>query len=167
MISYTSGKFLNLKLNTNASLFTEKICHTVLSDTVKLVISADAAEKDEYAKIRVNGDLNKIIKNLEMLNSIKENIIKNLKLLLEIVNFSKDQNFDKMLGFWKNYADQIVFVKYNPWKISYMAPETILKTLVLIFGEGCLFGDKKVNPCDVDYKSKLSVGVFDNNISEI
>ena len=53
-------------------------------------------------KIRVNGDLNKIIKNLETLNSIKEKHYKNLKLLLEYPeNFSKDQNFDKMLGFWK------------------------------------------------------------------
>ena len=60
MLEYTSGKFLNLKLNTNASLLTEGICHSILSDTVgTLVISADAAEKEEYAKIRVNGNLDK------------------------------------------------------------------------------------------------------------
>ena len=97
MISYTNGKFLNLKLNTNASLFTEEICHTILSDTVKtLVISADAAEKEEYAKIRVNGDLNKIVKNLEMLNSIKEKHYKKSKIITRVsgVNFSKDQNFN-------------------------------------------------------------------------
>ena len=171
MISYTSGKFLNLKLNTNASLFTEKICHTVLSDTVKtLVISADAAEKDEYAKIRVNGDLNKIIKNLEMLNSIKEKHYKKSKIITRVsgVNFSKDQNFDKMLGFWKNYADQIVFVKYNPWENSYMAPENHIENPCSdLWRRMFIWWDKKVNPCDVDYKSKLSVGVFDNNISEI
>ena len=58
---------------------------SVLSDTVKtLVISADAAEKDEYAKIRVNGDLNKIIKNLEMLNSIKEKHYKKSKIITRV-----------------------------------------------------------------------------------
>ncbi len=30
MIKYTSGKFLNLKINTNASLLNEKKCHSIL-----------------------------------------------------------------------------------------------------------------------------------------
>ena len=171
MISYTNGKFLNLKLNTNASLFTEEICHTILSDTVKtLVISADAAEKEEYAKIRVNGDLNKIVKNLEMLNSIKEKHYKKSKIITRVsgVNFSKDQNFKKMLSFWKDYADQIVFVKYNPWENSYLAPENdIDEACSDLWRRMFIWWDKKVNPCDVDYKSKLSVGVFENSISDI
>jgi len=171
MISYTNGKFLNLKLNTNASLFTEEICHTILSDTVKtLVISADAAEKEEYAKIRVNGDLNKIVKNLEMLNSIKEKHYKKSKIITRVsgVNFSKDQNFKKMLSFWKDYADQIVFVKYNPWENSYLTPENdIDEACSDLWRRMFIWWDKKVNPCDVDYKSKLSVGVFENSISDI
>ena len=81
MLNYTSGKFLNLKLNTNASLLTEEICHSILSDTIgTLVISADAANKDDYAKIRVNGNLDKIVKNLEKLNSIKNKHYKKAKL---------------------------------------------------------------------------------------
>ena len=171
MISYTNGKFLNLKLNTNASLFTEEICHTILSDTVKtLVISADAAEKEEYAKIRVNGDLNKIVKNLEMLNSIKEKHYKKSKIITRVsgVNFSKDQNFKKMLSFWKDYADQIVFVKYNSWENSYLTPENdIDEACSDLWRRMFIWWDKKVNPCDVDYKSKLSVGVFENSISDI
>ena len=171
MISYTGGKFLNLKLNTNASLFTEEICHTILSDTVKtLVISADAAEKEEYAKIRVNGDLNKVIKNLELLNSIKEKHYKKSKIITRVsgVNFSKDQSFSKMLGFWKNYVDQIVFVKYNPWENSYLAPENnINEPCSDLWRRMFIWWDKKVNPCDVDYKSKLSVGVYESNISDI
>ena len=52
MLKYTSGKFLNLKLNTNASLLNERICHEILSDTVgTLVISADAAEKMNMQKL--------------------------------------------------------------------------------------------------------------------
>ena len=33
----------------------------------------------------------------------------------------------------------------------------ILKNLVQIYGEECLSGGWKVNPCDVDYKSALCV----------
>ena len=41
-------------------------------------------------------------------------------------------------------------------------------TLVQICGEECSFGGmEKVNPCDVDYKSKLSVASFDDDISII
>ena len=171
MISYTSGKFLNLKLNTNASLLNEEICNTILSDTVKtLVISADAADKDEYSKIRVNGDLNKIVKNLELFNSIKEKHYKNSKIITRVsgVNFSKDQDFDKMSNFWKNFVDQIVFVKYNPWENSYLAPKSkIDEPCSDLWRRMFIWWDKKVNPCDVDYKSKLSVGKYEKNISEI
>ena len=42
MLEYTSGKFLNLKINTNASLLNESKCHAILSGGVKtLVFSAD------------------------------------------------------------------------------------------------------------------------------
>ena len=51
---------------------------------VWLVISADAAEKDEYAKIRVNGNLDKIVKNLEMFKNIKEKHYKNSKIITRV-----------------------------------------------------------------------------------
>lgn len=171
MLNYTSGKFLNLKLNTNASLLNEKICHEILSDTVgTLVISADAAEKDEYAKIRVNGNLDKIVKNLEMFKNIKEKHYKNSKIITRVsgVNFSKSQNFDKMVSFWNNFVDQIVFVKYNPWENSYLAPETdISEPCSDLWRRMFIWWDNKVNPCDVDYKSYLALGKFNDNLTEI
>ena len=52
MLEYTEGKFLNLKLNTNASLLNEKFIHAILSGGVKTVVfSADAAEEKLYAKL--------------------------------------------------------------------------------------------------------------------
>ena len=38
MIKYTSGKFLNLKINTNASLLTEEKIHAILSSNVKTMV---------------------------------------------------------------------------------------------------------------------------------
>ena len=58
MLEYTVGKFLNLKINTNASLLNEEKIHAILSGGVKtLVISADAADKESYKSLRVNGNL--------------------------------------------------------------------------------------------------------------
>ena len=52
MIKYTSGKFLNLKINTNASLLTEEKIHAILSSNVKtMVFSADAMTRI-YIKIK-------------------------------------------------------------------------------------------------------------------
>ena len=46
MIKYTSEKFLNVKINTNASLLNEKKCHAILESKIKtLVFSADAADE--------------------------------------------------------------------------------------------------------------------------
>ena len=171
MLNYTSGKFLNLKLNTNASLLNEKICHAILSDSVgTLVISADAAEKNEYAKIRVNGNLDKIVKNLELFNNIKEKQYKHSKIITRVsgVNFSKSQDFDKMLSFWNNFVDQIVFVKYNPWENSYISPEkNISEPCSDLWRRMFIWWDNKVNPCDVDYKSYLTVGKFNDNLTEL
>jgi len=171
MLNYTSGKFLNLKLNTNASLLNEKICHEILSDTVgTLVISADAAEKNEYAKIRVNGNLDKVVRNLELFNNIKDKQYKHSKIITRVsgVNFSKSQNFDKMLSFWNNFVDQIVFVKYNPWENSYISPKTnIIEPCSDLWRRMFIWWDNKVNPCDVDYKSYLAVGKFKDNLTEL
>ena len=73
MIKYTSGKFLNLKINTNASLLNEEKIHTILSSNVKtMVFSADAADSDLYKKLRVNGSLEKTIKNIKLFREIQK-----------------------------------------------------------------------------------------------
>ena len=73
MLLYTTGKFLNLKINTNASMLTEKKIHAILQSGIKtLSFSADAADEKNYSKLRVNGDLNKILKNIELFNEIRD-----------------------------------------------------------------------------------------------
>ena len=82
MLEYTVGKFLNLKINTNGSLLNEKKIHSILSGGVKtLVISAIKADKETYRKLRVNGNLNKVLKNLELFNDIKSKNYTNSKII--------------------------------------------------------------------------------------
>ena len=84
MLEYTENKFLNLKINTNASLLNEKKIHSVLSGGVKtIVFSVDAADPKLYEKLRVNGKFEKTLSNIEMFNELKTNIIKTVRLLLE------------------------------------------------------------------------------------
>ena len=80
MLKYTTGKFLNLKLNTNASLLNEEKCHAILAGGVRTVVfSADAADEKLYSKLRVNGKLSKVLKNIEQFQKMKNIAIANIE----------------------------------------------------------------------------------------
>lgn len=162
MLEYTQGKFLNLKINTNASLLDEAKCHTLLAGGVKTVVfSADAAEKPLYSQLRVNGKLDVVLRNIERFQKIRQTQYPNLPVITRVsgVKFSDDQNLDSMQKLWGGLVDQVAFVQYNPWENVYNQPANDL-------GEPCsdlwrrmfVWWDGKANPCDVDYKSTLLVG---------
>jgi len=172
MLEYTNGKFLNLKINTNASLLNEKKCHAILSGGVKTVVfSADAADEKLYSELRVNGNLKKVLKNIETFKNIREKNYSKNPIISRVsgVKFSKEQNFDEMKKLWSGLVDQIAFVDYNPWENSYLKnSNNITEPCSDLWRRMFVWWDGKVNPCDVDYKSKLSVGGFKkNNISKI
>ena len=117
MLLYTTGKFLNLKINTNASMLTEKKIHAVLQSGIKtLVFSADAADEKNYSKLRVNGDLNKILKNINMFNQIRDKSYGSSKIITRVsgVKVNEQQNIDEMQSFWGDLVDQVAFVNYIP-----------------------------------------------------
>tara|TARA_Y100001958_G_C21176625_1_gene507298 strand:- start:24 stop:1163 length:1140 start_codon:yes stop_codon:yes gene_type:complete len=164
MLKYTYGKFLNLKLNTNASLLDEKKSHAILQSGVKtLVFSADAAETKLYSELRVNGKLEKILKNIDTFNSIKEKQYKDSQIITRVsgVKVSKSQNIDEMESFWGKLVDQVAFVEYVPWENVYSSKATnIKKPCSDLWRRMFIWWDGKINPCDVDYKSELKVGNF-------
>jgi radical SAM protein with 4Fe4S-binding SPASM domain len=162
MLAYTRGKFLNLKMNTNASLLDERKCHALLQSGIKtLVFSADAAEEPLYSKLRVGGHLDKVLANIERFKKIKETQYSNSGIILRVsgVKFSESQNIESMEKLWGNLVDQVAFVAYNPWENTYnQAPSGVTKPCSDLWRRMFVWWDGKINPCDVDYKSTLSVG---------
>ena len=171
MLEYTVGKFLNLKINTNASLLNEEIIHAILSGGVKtLVISADAADKESYKSLRVNGNLEKVLKNLELFNNIKEKNYSSSKIITRVsgVKVSDEQKFIDMEKVWGGLVDQVAFVNYNPWENSYdKETNNIKQPCSDLWRRMFIWWDGKVNPCDVDYKSKLSVSIFNSDLKSL
>jgi len=173
MLQYSSGKFLGFKINTNASLLSEKMCHAILQyiPIGTIVFSADAAEKELYEKIRVKGVFDKVVKNIARFKEIKEKHYKQSKIVTRVsgVKLNDQQDFDEMKSLWLQYVDQTGFTKYTPWESSYNnlqneidAPCTELWRRMFIWFDGT------VNPCDYDYKSHLSVGdISSNSVSEM
>ena len=158
-LKYCDNKFLGLKLNTNATLLDEKKINTLLSsDLQSLVLSIDEDNKENYEKIRVNAKFEKIMKNLELLKNIREKNYKNSKLKIRIsgVKINTDQNVDDMNKFYKEFADEIVLVDYDPWESSY---DNEINDIELacseLYRRMFVWHDGKVNPCDFDYKSTL------------
>lgn len=172
MLEYISGKFLGLKINTNAWYLDEAKAHALLAaDPNTIVISADAADEVLYAKLRVNGRLDKVLENVQMLADIKAKHYPNSRTITRVsgVKFSDQQDFATIEEFWKDYVDQVAFVDYNPWVSVYDAEATnVDKPCSDLWRRTFVWWDGRVNPCDVDYLSSLSIGnIATTSISEI
>ena len=73
-----------------------------LSDTVKTVVfSADAADEELYKKLRVNGNLENVLKRIRMFNNIKLKHYPKSKIITRVsgVKVNSEQNFDQMKSF--------------------------------------------------------------------
>jgi len=173
MLEYTRGKFLNLKINTNASVLTEKKCHAILSSGVRtIVFSADAADSKLYSKLRVNGKLEKVVSNIRMFKKIRQKHYSRSKIITRVsgVKVSEQQNFKEMEGFWSDLADQVAFVDYCPWENVYQMKLNNLPTPCSeLWRRMYVWWDGKANPCEVDYRSDLSPGFLNknNNLSKL
>ena len=172
MLIYTRDKFFNLKINTNAALLDEHMSHTILESGVKtLVFSADAADSALYSKLRVNGKLEKILANIKKFQEIRMKNYPKAKIITRVagVKVNNQQNLDSMEKYWGDLVDQVAFVNYVPWENVYQSKYSeILTPCSDLWRRMFVWWDGKVNPCDVDYKSKLSVGnIKNNNISEL
>jgi radical SAM protein with 4Fe4S-binding SPASM domain len=162
MLEYSIGKFLNLKVNTNASLLTEKQCHALLcGGATTVVFSADAAEEPLYSKLRVNGSLERVLRNIEKFQKIRETEYASVPMISRVsgVLVDNDQDMSSMKRLWGGLVDQISFVKYNPWENVYQSPYSNVRTACSdLWRRMFVWYDGTVNPCDTDYKSTLSIG---------
>ena len=163
MLAYASGKFLGLKMNTNATFLNEAKAHAILqAEPNTLVFSADAADAETYAQLRVNGDFEKVMGNIRRFKEIKDRDYPNSRLITRVsgVAFDRErQDHKKIEEFWREYVDQVAFVDYNPWENAYENDANgIEEACSDLWRRSFIWWDAKMNPCDVDYRSFLSPG---------
>lgn len=162
MLAYSKGKFLAMKLNTNASLMDERKAHMLLSSGLQtLVFSADAAVEPQYGRLRVGGKLDVVLANVRRFAELRAKQYPDSKLITRVsgVKVEGSGDIEEMERVWGGFVDQVAFVAYNPWENAYEAPESHVETpcsdlwrRLFVWWDGC------VNPCDVDFKSTLAVG---------
>ena len=162
MLRYMGGKFLALKLNTNAWFLDEKLCHVILESGVNTVVfSADAASEPAYSKLRVNGNLKRVHANIKRFQSIREHNYPESRTITRVsgVNVPGVDSLQNMKKFWGELVDQVAFVEYNPWENSYgKSINEISDPCSDLWRRMFIWWDGKVNPCDVDFKSHLCIG---------
>lgn len=172
MLAYTAGKFLGLKINTNAWFLDERKAHAILSaEPNTLVFSADAADPELYARLRVNGKLERVLANVRQFAEIKARHYPHSRTIVRVsgVRYSDSQDFAAIESFWHDYVDQVAFVNYNPWESAYDAPPNGLSAPCSdLYRRAFVWWDGTVNPCDVDYRSTLAVGnVLDRPFADV
>ena len=173
MLDYCSGKFLELKLNTNATRLTEKIIHKILKNGVTdIVFSVDSYQKEEYEKIRVNGIFEQVVENIKRFQQIRNESYPNSVCVTRIsgVKVNKEQDPHSFKNFWEKYVDHVAMVEMEPRWDTYNNPYEFAGTgpCELLWERMYVWYDGTVNVCDADYKSKLSPGNINNqSIREI
>ena len=167
MLEYMKGKFLATKINTNGSLLTDKIIRALLCSEINtIVFSADAASETLYSKLRVNGNLKKVLNNVRRFNEIKAKEYPKNRSITRVsgVYYDKNQNIDDMKSVWGELVDQIAFVEYCPWSNVYEKSANNIKTPCSdLWRRMFVWWDGRCNPCDADYLTTLDIGEFPKN----
>ena len=163
MLELISQKnFLDIKLNTNATKLTENLCRAILSFGVsELVYSVDAGTKDTYESIRVGGKFNDVVQNIDTFNEIRRTEFPNSRTVTRIsgVKVNDSQDISQMIDFWSERVDEVTIKPAIPRWDSYNNDLTFrLEPCELLWERSYVWYDGKINPCDFDYKSYLSVG---------
>lgn len=172
MLEYCSGKFIELKMNTNATRLNEKIIRQILdSGMTDLVFSVDSYYKEEFESLRVGANFEKVLENIKMFKLIKEKEYPNSGCITRVsgVNVGK-QDPIKFKEFWEKYVDYVVMVKMlNRWDVYNNVKEVGGKGPCHYLGRSLsIYFDGSVIPCDIDYEGKLSVGsVKEKSIKDI
>ncbi len=162
MLEYAKGKFFELKVNTNCMLLDEQKAHMLLkSDVTDLVFSIDSSDKEQYEGLRVGASFDKVLKNIQTFNAIREKDYPGSKITTRIsgVKCSDEQDMKKFVDFWSEHVDAVAYVDCVNRKDSYNNDESFAnyrcKTL---WNRMYVWWNGVCNPCDFDYKSNLELG---------
>ena len=175
MLNYISKKdnIFELKINSNATFLTEKLCHDIFkSNVTTFVISADHYEKKTFEELRKNSNFEKIVSNVKMLYKIRNEFYKDCETEIRVsgIDFYKNLDKKKFEEFWSPISDNVsssdAFERWDTYNNK--KDENANSPCSYLWDRMYVWHDGKCNPCDADYKSYLSYGNVSNlSIKEV
>jgi radical SAM protein with 4Fe4S-binding SPASM domain len=172
MLEYCSGKFIELKMNTNATRLNEKLIHKILkSGMTELVFSVDSHYKEEFESLRVGANFESVVSNVKKFKEIRDRDYHNSACITRAsgVQVGK-QDPEKFKKFWQPFVDHVVMVNMlYRWDIYNNTKNLSSKGFCHYLCRSLsIYFDGSVIPCDADYEGRLSLGsIKDNSIREI
>ena len=159
ILSYAQGKFLDFKINTNASLLNDVSILSILECCTTVHFSIDSADPSDYALLRVNGDFRNVVKRIKRFNELRDIHPRNsiVRTHASGVNFRPDlQDEDLYKSQLQDLVDGASFVPYTPWNSSYsnLTNEIVVPCNLLALQQYVWF-DGTYGACDIDYKNNL------------
>ena len=165
MLEYMNQKqnIFEIKSNTNGTYLTEDICHAIFkNEMTQIVISSDHYIKEDYERLRLGSNFEKVVKNVDMLFKIRRKYYPNSTTEIRISGINNEGNLDKKKfhDFWIKRSDHVSAGLPLPrWDTYNNDPAPHIKDpCEFLWDRMYVWHDGKVNPCDADYKSYLSYG---------
>jgi len=165
MLKYLSSKknIYEIKINTNATFLNENICHSIFeNDVTQIIISSDHYLKNEYERLRVGSNFEKVVENVDRLFFIRKNFYPKSITEIRVSGIDNDKNLNRaeFEKFWIKRSDHVTAgYPLDRWDTynNIEHPE-INDPCYNLWQRMYVWYDGKVNPCDADYKSYLSYG---------
>ena len=165
MLEYINQKenIFEIKTNTNGTYLTEKMCHAIFKNNVtQIVVSSDHYIKEDYERLRLGSNFEKVVKNVDMLFNIRKEFYPDSFTEIRISGIDNERNLDreKFKNFWIKRCDHVTasfpLERWNTYENEVLP--NIKDPCENLWDRMYVWFDGKVNPCDADYKSYLSYG---------
>jgi radical SAM protein with 4Fe4S-binding SPASM domain len=179
MAKYAAEKHVRTKLHTNGTLLDEEKSRQMIESGIdQLSFSFDGYDKEVYESIRVNGDFEQTVQNIQRFLAIKkETHSKKPYTILELINFPDSRiksDSAKQRAFRNKFKglplDRLVIKEFHNWagevemphKKKTFSPCTFLWNALVIFWDGAVL------PCSQDFFGYYILGnVKDTSLAEI
>ena len=171
---------LDIRMNTNASLLTEKNARSLIeSGLTQLYVGLDAATEETYSVMRLKGNYERVMKNIKKFLEVREEYGGELPILrVSFVKTSQNEHeIPQFVSYWNDVADMVTIQEYLPPSLDNQSFEKLLgKTKIVAENYSCpqpnermiIRGNGDVLPCCAQYGYKLKIGnLNDMSIKEI
>ena len=163
MIRYAKGAgILDVKMNTNATRLTPERSRELLASGLDtLVFSVDAATKEDFERIRVRANFDKVVENIDTFNEIRAAEFSDapLRTRISMVVIDERQDVQRAEDFWASRVDEFAVRSAIPRVGIYEQPPIpATRPCSLLWERLYVWWDGTVNPCDEDYLSRLAIG---------
>jgi len=164
-IKYIKSKGMRAGFFTNATLLNEKMALKILKSGLDFIkFSVDAGNKEDYEKIRVGGNWDKVKNNIISFYKKRDELkLKKPKISIFIIKQrSNEKNIKSHKEFWRDWSDEI-----NISTVDNRAEDSISKSFLKKYSRPypcftpkhlTVLSNGKVVMCCLDYEGKMVLG---------